>query len=92
MYHNSLYIKRVFYINLTMATQAKHIWHNAEQMHKIIKEETEANSGYFDEPPVKKVVIQDGPDGRKSVYYECPPSQWAVDVLINEARINGGKN
>ena len=71
-----------------MATQAKHIWHNAEQMHRIIKEETEANSGYFDEPPVKKVVIEEGPDGRQQVYYEMPPSQWAVDVLINEARNN----
>ena len=75
-----------------MATQAKHIWHNAEQMHKIIKEEREANSGYFDEPPVKKVVIEKGPDGRQQVYYEMPPSQWAVDVLINEARNNGGQN
>ena len=64
-----------------MATHAKHIWHNAEQMHKVIKEETEANSGYFDEPPVKKVVMENG-----KVYYEMPPSQWAVDVLINEAR------
>ena len=66
-----------------MATHAKHIWHNAEQMHKVIKEETEDNSGYFDQPETKKVVMEDG-----KVYYEMPPSQWAVDVLINEARNN----
>ena len=40
-------------------TTAKHIWHNAEQMHKVIEDERKADSGYFDEPPIKKVVIED---------------------------------
>tara|TARA_R100000231_G_scaffold114925_1_gene85408 strand:+ start:57 stop:299 length:243 start_codon:yes stop_codon:yes gene_type:complete len=72
-------------------TTAKHIWHNAEQMHKIIEDERKADSGYFDEPPIKKVVIEEGPDGRQKVYYEMPPSQWAIDVLINESRNNQAK-
>ena len=67
-------------------TTAKHIWNNPEQMHKIIKQEEQANSGYFDQPAIKKVVIKDGPDGRENVYYEMPPSQWAIDVLVNESR------
>ena len=68
-----------------MATP-KHIWNNSAEMHEILKTESKE---YFNGPEPKKVV-----EG-STTYYEMPPSQFAIDAILNEARINrlnGGSN
>ena len=73
-----------------MAT-IKNVWNNPTEMHAIL--ETESKE-YFEGPEPKKVVeVQ--PDGTSKTYYEMPPSQFAIDAIINESRINrfnGGSN
>jgi len=69
-----------------MATP-KNIWNNSAEMHEIIENESPE---YFEAPEPKKVI-----EGSKT-YYEMPPSQFAIDAILNEARINrlngGSKN
>ena len=68
-----------------MATP-KNIWNNSAEMHEIIANESPE---YFEAPEPKKVT------SRGSTYYEMPPSQFAIDAILNEARINrlnGGSN
>jgi len=60
-------------------TTIKNVWNNPSEMHAII--ETESKE-YFESPEPKKVV-----EGSKT-YYEMPPSQFAIDAILNEARIN----
>jgi hypothetical protein len=72
-------------------TTIKNVWNNSTEMHAIL--ETESKE-YFKAPEAKEVVeIQ--PDGTSKTYYEMPPSQFAIDAILNEARINkqnGGSN
>jgi len=63
-----------------MATP-KNIWNNSTEMHEIIANESPE---YFEAPEPKKVV-----EG-STTYYEMPPSQFAIDAILNEARINKG--
>ena len=76
-----------------MATQTKikNVWHNAEQMHQILETETDE---YFNGPePVE--VKETQPDGSVKTLYNMPPSQYAIDIILNEARnnkLNGGSN
>ena len=69
-----------------MATP-KNIWNNSAEMHEILKTESPE---YFETPEPKKIT------SRGSTYYEMPPSQFAIDAILNEARINrlngGSKN
>ena len=68
-----------------MATP-KNIWNNSAEMHEILKPESKE---YFNGPEPKKVT------SGGSTYYEMPPSQFAIDAILNEARINklnGGIN
>ena len=55
-------------------------------MHELISKEPDS---YFDSPEPTKVT-----SGTKT-YYEYKPSQFAIDAILNEARINrfnGGSN
>ena len=61
-----------------MATP-KNVWNNSAEMHELISKEPDS---YFEAPEPKKVV-----EGSKT-YYEMPPSQFAIDAILNEARIN----
>ena len=68
-----------------MATP-KNVWNNSAEMHEIISKESPE---YFDSPEPTKVT-----SGTKT-YYEYKPSQFAIDAILNEARINrlnGGSN
>ena len=68
-----------------MATP-QNIWNNSTEMHELISKEPDS---YFEAPEPKKVV-----EG-STTYYEMPPSQFAIDAILNEARINrfnGGQN
>ena len=68
-----------------MATP-KNVWNNSAEMHEILKTESPE---YFEAPEPKKVT------SGGSTYYEMPPSQFAIDAILNEARINrfnGGQN
>ena len=69
-----------------MATP-KNVWNNSAEMHEIIANESPE---YFKTPEPKKVT------SGGSTYYEMPPSQFAIDAILNEARINrfngGSKN
>lgn len=65
-----------------MAT-IKNVWNNASEMHAIL--ETKSKD-YFESPEPKKVT------SGTETYYEMPPSQFAIDAIFNESRINGGKN
>ena len=68
-----------------MATP-KNVWNNSAEMHEIISKEAPE---YFEAPEPKKVTTGG------STYYEMPPSQFAIDAILNEARINrlnGGSN
>ena len=56
------------------------------QVFEIISKEAPE---YFEAPEPKKVT------SGGSTYYEMPPSQFAIDAILNEARINrlnGGSN
>ena len=68
-------------------TTPKNIWNNSAEMHEIIAKESPE---YFEAPEPKKVT------SGGSTYYEMPPSQFAIDAILNEARINrfngGSKN
>ena len=67
-------------------TTPKNVWNNSAEMHEIL--ETESPE-YFEAPEPKKVI-----KGSKT-YYNCPPSQFAIDAILNEARnnrLNGGSN
>tara|TARA_R100001440_G_scaffold3736_1_gene8842 strand:+ start:1552 stop:1770 length:219 start_codon:yes stop_codon:yes gene_type:complete len=67
-------------------TTIKNVWNNASEMHAIL--ETESKE-YFEAPEPTKVI-----KGSKT-YYNCPPSQFAIDAIFNESRINklnGGSN
>ena len=69
-----------------MATQTeiKNVWHNAKEMHQILKTETDE---YFNGPePVE--VVKTRPDGTTKTYLNMPPSQYSIDVFLNEARNN----
>ena len=59
----------------------KNVWNNPTEMHAIL--ETESKE-YFEGPEPKKVVKG------STTYYEMPPSQFAIDAILNEARINRG--
>ena len=48
-------------------------------MYELISKEPDS---YFEAPEPKKVV-----EGSRT-YYEMPPSQFAIDSILNEARIN----
>ena len=61
-----------------MATP-KNIWNNSAEMHELISKEPDS---YFDSPEPTKVT-----SGSKT-YYEYKPSQFAIDAILNEARIN----
>ena len=65
----------------------KNVWYNSAEMHKVIANESPE---YFESPKPKKVT------SGGSTYYEMPPSQFAIDAILNEARINrlngGSKN
>tara|TARA_R100000988_G_scaffold29630_1_gene15132 strand:+ start:223 stop:420 length:198 start_codon:yes stop_codon:yes gene_type:complete len=63
-----------------MAT-IKNVWNNPTEMHAILDTESPE---YFEAPEPKKVT-----SGTKT-YYEMPPSQFAIDAIFNEARINRG--
>tara|TARA_R100001224_G_scaffold15318_1_gene7612 strand:+ start:835 stop:1041 length:207 start_codon:yes stop_codon:yes gene_type:complete len=68
-----------------MATP-KNVWNNSAEMHELISKEPKS---YFEAPEPTKVI-----EGSKT-YYNCPPSQFAIDAILNEARINrfnGGSN
>lgn len=68
-----------------MATP-KNVWNNSAEMHELISKEPDS---YFDSPKPTKVI-----EGSKT-YYEYKPSQFAIDAILNEARINrfnGGQN
>tara|TARA_A100001515_G_C4548846_1_gene202739 strand:+ start:329 stop:562 length:234 start_codon:yes stop_codon:yes gene_type:complete len=66
-----------------MATP-KNVWNNSAEMHKVIANESPE---YFNDPEPKEVKeVQ--PDGSIKTYYEMPPSQFAIDAILNEARIN----
>tara|TARA_R100001015_G_C4448123_1_gene39227 strand:+ start:34 stop:252 length:219 start_codon:yes stop_codon:yes gene_type:complete len=69
-----------------MATP-KNVWNNSAEMHKLISKEPDS---YFDSPKPTKVI-----SGTKT-YFEYKPSQFAIDAILNEARINrlngGSKN
>lgn len=68
-----------------MATP-KNVWNNSAEMHELISKEPDS---YFDSPEPTKVI-----EGSKT-YYEFKPSQFAIDAILNEARINrfnGGQN
>ena len=68
-----------------MATP-KNVWNNSAEMHELIDKEPDS---YFHSPEPKKVT------SGGSTYYEYKPSQFAIDAILNEARINrfnGGKN
>ena len=68
-----------------MATP-KNIWNNSAEMYELIEREPDS---YFESPEPTKVV-----EGSKT-YYEYKPSQFAIDAILNEARINrlnGGSN
>jgi len=73
-----------------MATP-KNVWNNSAEMHEILKTESKE---YFNSPEPEEVKeIQ--PDGSIKTFYNCPPSQFAIDAILNEARINrfnGGSN
>tara|TARA_R100000329_G_scaffold103896_1_gene85306 strand:+ start:153 stop:359 length:207 start_codon:yes stop_codon:yes gene_type:complete len=68
-----------------MATP-KNVWNNSAEMHELISKEPDS---YFESPePIKTT------SGSKT-YYEYKPSQFAIDAILNEARINrfnGGSN
>ena len=61
-----------------MATP-KNIWNNSAEMHELIGREPDS---YFESPEPTKVT-----SGTKT-YYEYKPSQFAIDAILNEARIN----
>lgn len=61
-----------------MATP-KNVWNNSAEMHELISKEPDS---YFDSPKPTKVT-----SGTKT-YYEYKPSQFAIDAILNEARIN----
>ena len=61
-----------------MATP-KNVWNNSAEMHELISREPES---YFTAPEPTKII-----EGSKT-YYNCPPSQFAIDAILNEARIN----
>lgn len=68
-----------------MATP-KNVWNNSAEMHELIDKEPDS---YFHSPEPTKVT-----KGSKT-YYEYKPSQFAIDAILNEARINrlnGGSN
>lgn len=65
-----------------MATP-KNVWNNSAEMHELISKEPDS---YFDSPKPTKVI-----EGSKT-YYEYKPSQFAIDAILNEARINKGTN
>ena len=65
-----------------MATP-KHIWNNSAEMHEILKTESKE---YFNSPEPKKVTSE------SKTYYKYEPSQFAIDAILNEARINRGTN
>lgn len=65
-----------------MATP-KNVWNNSAEMHELISKEPDS---YFDSPEPTKVI-----EGSKT-YYEFKPSQFAIDAILNEARINKGTN
>ena len=77
-----------FFIMATQ-TKIKNVWHNAEQMHQILETETDE---YFNGPePIE--VKETQPDGSVKTFYNMPPSQFAIDAILNEARnnkLNGG--
>tara|TARA_R100001443_G_scaffold92908_1_gene99589 strand:- start:167 stop:400 length:234 start_codon:yes stop_codon:yes gene_type:complete len=72
-------------------TTIKNVWNNPSEMHAIL--ETESKE-YFNGPEpkeIKEVQL----DGSVKTYYEMPPSQFAIDAILNESRINrlnGGSN
>jgi len=72
-------------------TTIKNVWNNSTEMHAIL--ETESKE-YFNGPEPKEIKeVQ--PDGSVKTYYEMPPSQFAIDAILNESRINrlnGGSN
>ena len=61
-----------------MATP-KNVWNNSAEMHELISKEPDS---YFDSPDPIKVT-----EGSKT-YYEYKPSQFAIDAILNESRIN----
>jgi len=63
-----------------MATP-KNIWNNSAEMHELISKEPDS---YFEAPEPTKVTEE------SKTYYNCPPSQFAIDAILNEARINRG--
>ena len=63
-----------------MATP-KNTWNNSAEMHELISKEPDS---YFESPKPTKVI-----EGSKT-YYEYKPSQFAIDAILNEARINRG--
>jgi len=70
-------------------TKIKNVWHNAKQMHQIL--ETETDEYFNGTEPVK--VKETQPDGSIKTFYNMPPSQYAIDIILNEARnnkLNGG--
>jgi len=72
-------------------TTIKNVWNNPTEMHAIL--ETESKE-YFESPEPKE-VIKVSPDGTTKTYYDMPPSQFAIDAIFNESRINrknGGSN
>ena len=63
-----------------MATP-KNTWNNSAEMYELIEREPDS---YFESPEPTKVI-----EGSKT-YYEYKPSQFAIDAILNEARINRG--
>ena len=63
-----------------MAT-LKNTWNNSAEMYELISKEPDS---YFKAPEPTEVI-----EGSET-YYNCPPSQFAIDAILNEARINRG--